>query len=267
MRRSGIFWGAILLVVGSLLLLSNLGIVTVDIWSVLLPLGLILFGVWVLVGVFSGREAIETQQLSIPLDDSSDVNMQIHFGAGRLHIADNAAPGVLLEGSFTGGVDTARNERNGRTSLELRPHWNPNSMWGAPWNWSDRGYEWTMAISREKPVALRVQIGAADSSINLEQTQLKELWLSTGASSTTVVLPERAGYSRVKVEAGAASITLRIPSGVAARVHTQSGISSIEVNTARFPRVGDVYLSGDYETADNKLDIDVQVGVGSVAIQ
>lgn len=266
MRRSGIFWGVILLVVGSLLLLSNLGIITVDIWSMLLPLGLILFGIWVLVGVFSGREAMETQQLRMPLDESSDVNMQIHFGAGKLQIADDAAPGILLEGTFTGGVETTRSERNGRTSLELRPRWNRSWVWGAPWNWSNRGYEWTMALSREKPVALRVQTGACDTSINLGQTQLKELWLSTGASSTDVVLPARAGYSRVKLEAGAASITLRIPDGVAARVHTQSGISSIDVNTARFPRVGDVYQSNEYETAEHKLDIDVQVGVGSVTI-
>ena len=72
--------------------------------------------------------------------------------------------------------------------------------------------------------------------------------------------------TNVRVESGAASVSIRVPEGVAARIQTKGGLSTIQVDTRRFPQAGDVYQSADYETATNKVDIDVQMGVGSVNI-
>jgi hypothetical protein len=38
------------------------------------------------------------------------------------------------------------------------------------------------------------------------------------------------------------------------------------VNEARFPRAFDGYASPDYQNAPNRVEIDVQAGVGSVTI-
>lgn len=41
----------------------------------------------------------------------------------------------------------------------------------------------------------------------------------------------------------------------------------MDVDTRRFPRLGDLYQSPDYETAANKAEIKVEVAVGSVEVR
>jgi hypothetical protein len=68
------------------------------------------------------------------------------------------------------------------------------------------------------------------------------------------------------VSSGAASVNIRIPQGVAARIRWRGGLSSINVDPSRFPRFGDTYQSPDYDSAANKVDLDVEMGVGSVTV-
>jgi predicted membrane protein len=82
-----------------------------------------------------------------------------------------------------------------------------------------------------------------------------------------VNLPIQAGYTRVEVESGAASVTLRVPEDVAARIKASGGLSEISVDQNRFPRTGNGYQSADYDTAANKVDILIETGVGSVKVK
>jgi hypothetical protein len=71
---------------------------------------------------------------------------------------------------------------------------------------------------------------------------------------------------QVSVESGAASVTMHVPAGVAGRIRARGGLADIKVDTTRFPRDGDRYESADFEGAANRVEIDVQTGVGSVKI-
>ncbi len=82
-----------------------------------------------------------------------------------------------------------------------------------------------------------------------------------------MILPRAAGMTEVRAEAGAASLTFIVPSGVAARIRSRVALGSVHVDEARFPRVGDVYQSSDYAAATNRIDLDIQGGVGSVRVR
>ncbi|MCL5996035.1 MAG: DUF5668 domain-containing protein [Chloroflexi bacterium] len=265
MRQNSLFWGAILVLFGAVLLLSNLGIFRVNVWSLLWPLFLILLGAWILFGVLGGGRPATVEQISIPLDGSTQAHVHIHHGAGRLSINGSAAPGVLMAGAFGGGLDYSKRNSGTAVSLDMRSRWS-GFMWG-PWPWGGRGaYDWDMALSRDIPIALKVETGASESEIDLTDLRVSDVHVSTGASSTTLTVPSNAGYTRVRLEAGAASIKVRVPGGVAAQVRSHSGVSSINVDQTRFPGSGNVYQSPDYATAVNKVDIDIQMGAGSVDV-
>jgi hypothetical protein len=44
-------------------------------------------------------------------------------------------------------------------------------------------------------------------------------------------------------------------------------LGTSQIDEVRFPRIGDIYQSVDYGTSLNKVDIDVQGGVGSVRVR
>lgn len=53
----------------------------------------------------------------------------------------------------------------------------------------------------------------------------------------------------------------------AAMFVSESGLSSIDVDGARFPKSSGVHMSPDYETAENRVDIELHVGAASVTVR
>ena len=266
MRRSTYFWGTILVLVGLLLMLDNLDLLPVKMWDILWPVLLGLLGIWILVGSFTSRRLLETEHQVIPLEGATRVNVRLNHGAGRLHLRPGASPGDLAEGDFVGGLEL-RSQRMGDT-LDAEMSVPARNFPAAPWFSGRRSLDWSLEMSREVPLRLEIRTGANEAELDLTGMQVTELHLSTGASSTRLLLPDSAGHTRARVEAGAASVSIRIPPNVGARIHSQGGLASISVDTARFERLSSgLYQSPDYDSAVNKIDLEVQAGVGAVDIR
>ena len=296
MTRSSLLWGLILLLVGTLLLFSSLGIVTVEVWSAVLSVVLIVLGVRLLLRVAAGPGAAQGEEVSIPLGDVIGARVHVRHGAGRLRIGGSASPGALLEGTFWGGVSVRRRRRGDevqqpvaverptdaqakegkgerrygqRRGDEVEVGLEPRGLPGivAPWNWGDEGFGWSFGLNSEIPLTLRVETGASEVQLDLTDLRLSSLRIQTGASSVRVALPARAGYTRARIEAGAASLSVNVPSEVAARVRCQGALASVDIDRSRFPRSGGVYQSVQYAEAENTIDIDVEAGLGSIRIR
>jgi hypothetical protein len=266
MTRGNLFWGSVFILVGVLFLLSTSGLIKgIDPWSLIWPTFLIILGVWILFGNVLGRRFTgEIRQVVIPQGGATSAHIRIGYGGGRLLLDDRAGPGELLSGSFVGGLRYKLDRRGEEVTLKLRQPDNTFPFLG--WGWS-HGLDWTFGLSRDIPLSLEVGTGANESTLDLTNLRVTELKLHTGASGTKVSLPENAGFTRVICEAGVAGLDLRVPPMVEARIRYRGGLSSMKVNTSRFPRSGGVYQSPGYVTAANKVDIDVQIGVGSVDIR
>ena len=209
----------------------------------------------------TGRPDAGSQRLAVPLEDATDAEVMVTFGAGHLHVGV-AGPGLLVDGEYTGGVNVERGGGPGRVRLSAPTR--PTS-----WAWDRAPYGWTMGLTAEVPLRLRVETGASDADLDLSALQVVELRLRTGASETRVTLPAAAGYTRVDAEGGAASIRFRVPDGVAARIRSTMALASSDVDTARFPRnaAGSAWESPDFEGAANRVEIEARGGVGSVSVR
>jgi hypothetical protein len=253
-------WPIVWTVIGVVLLFSTTGnlsegpLEVVTTWWPWLAVGL---GVWFLVGAVVPHGAGLVEALALPLEGATEGAVRIRFGAGDL-ATRAAAPGRLVDGEYAGGV-THRRSGPGRVELEQ------DTSHG--WPWLDRRSNWTVGLSREVPLDLRVDAGASRNVLDLRELRVRSLELHTGASETRVVLPRAAGATSVRAEAGAASLVIEVPDGVAARIRTRVVLGSVQVDESRFPAVAGGYESRDYATAENRVDIDVQGGVGSLRIR
>ncbi len=263
MKRNTVFWGAVLIVVGALLLLDNLDILPFSVWGLLWPLLLIAAGVWVLLGVSRGGRAVETQQVSIPLEGEPTARVKLSHGAGELRVSSGAAPGYLLSGTFNGGVEYRSTREAGRQIVRLKSP----PVFVAPWDMFGRNARlWSVELNSDIPLSLEIESGASSSRIDLSGVRLTDLELEFGASSADVSLPAGAGHTRVKIEAGAASVTLRLPQQAEARIRYESGLSSLNLDRARFAQSANSYQTAGFDAATDRLDIDIESGVGSVTI-
>jgi hypothetical protein len=263
MNRSSIFWGFILILIGVLFLLANLGILAIDVWLVFWPLVVIAFGFWMLAGVFLGRGMQEGERAVVPLDGAAGGRIILTHGGGRLFVGGNAEPGSLLSGIFGGGVDYWTRRVDGDLEVDMKIKTRGFTVF---W-WPGDALEWRVNLNSEVPLSLLVKTGASESHLELADLQVKDLKLETGASSCTITLPGNAGYTRARIESGVASVKVFVPQSAAARIHVSSGLSDVKVDRRRFTSMGNVYQSAEYETSSNKIDLEVETGVGSVSIR
>ena len=160
-------WPVAWIVVGSLLLASTTGRIgtepgqlIADYW----PWALVILGVWFVIGAFvpSGRGLTETLQL--PLGGASEARVRIGYGAGNLAVG-SAAPGQLVDGRFEGGVI---HRTTGTGAVEL------TQDRGHGMTWLERPSRWTMGLTTEVPLDLRVDTGASKATLDLGGLRLRQ---------------------------------------------------------------------------------------------
>ena len=80
-------------------------------------------------------------------------------------------------------------------------------------------------------------------------------------------MPAR-GASILDVEAGAASVNVRVPDVTAARIRVKEGVMSVNVDTNRFPQLDSgIYQSTNFDASQNRTEINIESGVGSVTVK
>jgi hypothetical protein len=286
-----LFVGIVIFLVGFLFFEGVLGLSGdrfAEVTEVAVPLLLVCLGALVIIGAFvpgpwrrpaivvhdakdraaaergeggSGWAAPVPERLAIPLEGTADAEVMVTFGAGHLRIGA-AATGLLVDGTFGGGVQVERSGGAGRA--RLTPPTPPTG-----WTLSREPYTWAMGVTGEVPLRLRVETGAADAELDLSSLRLAELRLRTGASETRVTLPAAAGITVVDAEGGATAIRFRVPDGVAARIRSSVVLGSSDIDMVRFPRTaaGDAWESPGFATAANRVEIAVRGGIGSVSVR
>jgi hypothetical protein len=282
MNRGTIFWGIVLVLLGGLLLAQNTGLIppNVNVWSIFWSLVLVALGISLLLrntrahttvwnpgsAATPAQPAIHSgEAVRLPLGSARRATLRFHYGAGELRVDGNAAPDELFSGTFGGGLDHQERLDGEEVIAELRVPSGSFPVMG-PFDGGHR-LDWTVGVNPNIPLVLDMEVGASRNLLNLRDLQVKELRLQTGASESQVDLPARAGETRVTLRSGMASVELRVPENVSASIRTRGGLSSTEVDTLRFPQVGNgEYRSPDYEVAANKVNLDVESGLGAVRI-
>jgi hypothetical protein len=263
------FWALILIGVGTAFLLSNFGLLPGNAWDFVWPLVLIALGLSFIVGRQPGprlpRISVDD---GLPLAGATSARVNLSHGGGRLLVSAGAPADQLYAGKFGGAV--ARDVRRVGDQLEvsLRPEAGNWQDWSNPENWgSGRGMlDWAIAFNAAIPLTLSFETGAAKTNLDLSKLRVVDLTLQTGVSDTTVTLPANAGVTRAVVKAGVASVHLAIPEGVAARIVGQMGLGALNVDERRFSRNGKIYESADYTTAANRIDLNIEGGLGAIDV-
>ena len=257
------FWPAIIIAIGVNLLLGRRSP-----WATVLIIAAILAGS--VAGAYALADGVGepvVTSLIEPLGDLRSVNVDIAFGAGRLSVGSLPAGSPnAVEASFEtpGRGATAVLKRSG-DSGDLRITMEGRSWF--PWLDDSSRADWEISLSQGPELSIGLAGGAAEITLDLHDLQVSDLDVDTGAADVNITMPADAGRVEARIDAGASDLNVIIPEGVAARITKSSGLSSFDIDTARFPESDGVYVSPDFQTAENRLTIVFRVGASSVTVR
>src|SRR5215472_8052591 len=195
-RNPSVFWGGVLVVVGGLFLLANLGILNNLSWDVIWPLAVIAVGIWLIlarVGPGSSSAGVDSSEAREGLDRAK---LEVSVGAGRLEVRSAALDDQLyrVHIDHAGAPPDVRLDRaTGTVRISQRVDW----FMGA------RRFDLDARLSEAIPWELSCSTGAIRGDFDLSSTQVTGFTCRTGASEVNLALGTPKGTVPIKVEGGA----------------------------------------------------------------
>jgi len=297
-RRGGFVWPLILISAGVIFLLNNMGRLSWDVWDtlwrmwpvLLIAIGLdILFGrrsaigaliTLVLIAALIGGavwfavtqvplltgQTLTTDQVVQELAGATSADIRLNLGTGTLRLGALKDSGNLVQGTVSTrpGETVTRDWRmdGSLARFELRQRGTPRIAF-----WRHMGEDtWNLDLSSSVPMALHVSTGVGEASLDLASLQVTELDVNSGIGQTQVQLPAR-GQARARVSGGIGQVVVTIPEGMAARVHGSAGLGGLTVASRFTSQGGGQYVSSNYATAEDRVDLTISGGIGQVVVR
>lgn len=292
--------GALILIgIGVVFLLANLGILSGigRLW----PLVLVVIGVWMLMGRGTRAEINHEQFIeSVGAAQSARVKLSLPVGETTIGPLEDSATLIDADMRFIGDMKFVA-EGTTEKFISLSQTGESWSNWINPTNWSwDAGKELRSTILLNKQVAIDLDLngGVGQSRIDLTALNLSALDINGGVGEIRVNLPASHQSLDARIRVGVGKLDLVIPSGAAlnavvkggvgetsitlpvdaaVRIDASSGIGNLSI-TSRLPKVsghdGDfglgkkgVWESPNFNTADHKIIINYEGGVGQLVVR
>ncbi|HET8984590.1 MAG TPA: toast rack family protein [Trueperaceae bacterium] len=207
----------------------------------------------------------ERQDVNIPLDGATAVDVTIDMGVAKLRLGSSSTAADAVSGV----VQPSRGERfemdssrRGSTlDVELRSRSTRGSFNFGVFGAVDGG-TWNLNLTERVPIDLEIDAGVGSSELDLRNVQLSSFDLDAGVGSVEATLP--GGNYSGSIDGGVGSITLRLPRGTPARIEVDTGLGGVSAG-GEFQRSGDVYTTANY--GGNGVRLSISAGVGQVRIE
>lgn len=303
-NRPSIVGPLLLIAAGVLLLLNQMGKLPWGIWGTLWrfwPVILILIGLEILIGlsrstviyiigllialtimggviayaVLEGeqpavtRPAVRTETISELMQDADTGHITLKFGAGRVTVgalsdSPNFVEGKLEYAWYSLQAEQDFRVQNGRAEFSLSARSQPIPFWTPG---DTAGEYWTLHFTRRIPLQMDIKTGVGKVELDLSELKVTQLTMDAGVGEVWITFPAAAGLTRASINAGVGAITVQIPKDVGARILVAKGLGSVRLESAHFTHFGNEYTSLNYNTAENKLDLEIKGGVGAITIK
>jgi hypothetical protein len=289
-----LFWGLLFIVVGSLVLANNFHILDVNwmnVWQ-LWPLAIIAAGVSILsvrswiwriltillmlvtftmivfaaladypnVNTSPQRSTDAVVRRVSPTINNAEVTIKAGLSDLRIATADqDAIATVNLKSNHTSLTQSSF--RDGDTQRISFSSEAGNGIWTG-----DVKSSWDVRLTRSLPLNVNVDAGASDANIDVSQAQLRSIDVDASASNLTLKLGSQEESTKINMNAGASSITIKAPKTSGIRLTLDNGLSSKQI--ADLVEVGkDTYESPNYSEATKKIELTGKIGVSSFTIE
>ncbi|HXJ16087.1 MAG TPA: toast rack family protein [Candidatus Polarisedimenticolia bacterium] len=205
-----------------------------------------------------GNEMHDTQ--AVELQGAKSVRANIDMPAGMLRIGGGSSRLLDAEFGYNEHYDKPRVEYSvsgDRGELEISQRQAGAVRFGRS------GEDWNLRFGASVPLEVRLNMGAGQSNLNLNELDVRRLEVHMGAGELNLDLRgERKSDLEATIEGGAGQARIRLPKDVGVRVYASGGIGSI--NTRGMTRDGGAYVNAAYGKTPATIEMTVHGGVGEI---
>ena len=293
-RTGGLVGPVLLIGLGLIILMNNLGVLNWSVWDMLFrlwPLILIAIGldflvgrrsIWgslvalvlivavFVVGVFLMDTRIEaapsTEKIRHSLGDATSAEISVSPAVGFVRVyglsqgASNLIEGDIriIRGEKWSETFDADKDPIVYTVKSQRVGWVPSfGIW-------DDTASWDVGLNPQVRLNLDVSLGVGKSELELGGLELTSLDADIGVGKLTVTLPSE-GQFNARINSAIGETFVIIPRGMAARIRVSTGLGTSQM-PASYTRQGDFYISPGYGTAENRVDLVISQAIGLIRV-
>ena len=296
-RRHGsgaLVWGIILLFVGVLLLLQTLNVLPWNLWDtlwrfwpaliIIIGLGILLRNAhaWLVViivivilgaclgtaiwqhGTTEISSGLTMKSYSQPAGNLQTAQVEIDFNAGKLTMENlplTFANLVEANTEITNDVSSLQADFRQQGTTAILSLDSVNQQY-----WPSHGITWDVKLTPKIPIDFNITTSASTLKFDLSNLNLSSFSMDINAGSRDLKMPSPNGTMKATIKANAASVDITIPYNAAARIQATSNVATLNVNS-RFIKSGNDYVTGNYDTATNRIELTINTNVGTVSIK
>ena len=301
--HAAIIWGALILFVGVVFLLQVTGVLEWRIWGTLWkfwPVPIVLIGLSILLARRSpwiiaastlvilglclwistlnympslAHDVILVEQrFTYPIIGVEQVNARIESSTGSISIADLIQTDHQLLCEINDSRDaqnkpekriltmeTDFTQNNGTVNVNVRP------VDGK--SWSDWLVYWTLRFNQSIPLSLDVSGDGSRIDMHLEDLDIEKLYLEMDVCSGALTLPSSAGETTIDIDMDVSNLEITVPEGVAVKIKADINLGLFSIDKERFLQQGDYFISPDYDSAANRIDLNILCDVSRLVIK
>ncbi len=237
-----------------------------------------------------------TQNISVPLTEATTAIVDVNTRTGNLTIDELAGSQQMLA---TGTLEYMQGQEppapclsmsGGQANLALKAEGGRRSSFRLPWSACNAETSWQMHLNPAVSSEIVAHSGGGNVKLDLGSLAVSRVVADSGGGNMDVVLPSVAadlnvavstgggnvavevgnsttGCSALDAKSGAGNVTVRVPSGLAARIQATSGMGKVVVDP-RFGKIDhNVFQSPGYDSAVDKLEMTLHSGAGNVVVE
>lgn len=258
------FWPILLIAIGFDVFIGRRSIVA-SLVGLVLILAILAGAVWMFGVRISTGQVFAGDQVSQPLRGVSSAQVSLSPPAGTLRLQ------VLPEatGLLVGQVGAPGNQHilqdysinGGRAQVNL--HATGSNFVMLPGN-ADQ-WRWELGLAGGIPVDLKVDMGAGEALLNLTGVDLTSLKVSLGVGRAEVTLPDSGSYN-AQLDGAIGELVIWVPPSVG--VSIAPGTALVVTNyPPGFQKQGDTVVSPNLSTATDRIDLRLNLAIGSVSVR
>ena len=241
------------------------------------------------------QATVQRQDVVIAGDGVETAVVNIDFGAPHATLNALQTSNDLMRGTVTylDDIILDTSQQGNQAEVELRTHDTSVWFWVDPRNWNNFGQEdqWQLGLNPQIETDLTLDAGSGAVNLELVELDLSNLSLDGGSGSVQLTLPggdydvvyaagsgatkmwlPSSGRHTIDIDGASGSILLYLPADMEAQVNLDGGSGSFHLDENRFKLVsGDadagVWETAVYDNADDRVDLIIDAGSGSVRIE